>query len=89
MDSYKSVDSLGTIYYKNKLNLFHRTDGPAVEYTDGFKSWWINGKQHREDGPAVVFSDGYVEYWLKDRSYSKEEWETEVIKLKLNRIKDL
>jgi len=23
----------------------HRVDGPAVEYTDGYKAWYLNGKQ--------------------------------------------
>ena len=36
----------------------HRTDGPAVEYADGTKAWYIDGKQHRIDGPAAEYSDG-------------------------------
>ena len=24
---------------------FHREDGPAIEYADGYKEWWLNGKQ--------------------------------------------
>ena len=28
-------------YYKN--NLLHRIDGPAIEYRDEDKEWWING----------------------------------------------
>ncbi|MFZ9907786.1 MAG: hypothetical protein ACO3FJ_08860 [Ilumatobacteraceae bacterium] len=39
--------------YKNQLGQLHRTDGPAVEYSDGDRLWCINGKLHREDGPAV------------------------------------
>jgi len=27
--------------------------GPAVEYTDGSKDWFIKGKFYREDSPAV------------------------------------
>jgi hypothetical protein len=38
--------------YKNELGQLHRVDGPAIEWTDGTKSWWLNGKQHRIDGPA-------------------------------------
>ena len=37
----------------------HREDGPAQEYSDGSKVWWVNGRQHREDGPAVERPDGY------------------------------
>ena len=28
--------------------------GPAIEYLDGFKSWYVEGKLHREDGPAII-----------------------------------
>ena len=36
------IDSYGTKrwYLNDKL---HRIDGPAVEYEDGSKEWWING----------------------------------------------
>ena len=26
----------------------HREDGPAVLYSDGYKEWWIKGKQYTE-----------------------------------------
>ena len=38
------VDFDGTKYWS--LNdKFHREDGPAIEYTDGEKEWWFNGKE--------------------------------------------
>ena len=49
--------------YKNELGQLHRTDGPAVERSDGGKEWWINGLRHREDGPAVEWDDDYKEWW--------------------------
>jgi hypothetical protein len=36
---------------------WHRTNGPAVEWADGRKEWYLNGKLHREDGPAVEYVD--------------------------------
>lgn len=39
----------------------HRTDGPAIEYSDGTKKWYINGELHRTDGPAVESAKG--KYW--------------------------
>jgi len=36
----------------------HREDGPAIEWADGSKEWWINEKLHREDGPAIEWADG-------------------------------
>ena len=32
--------------YWNEFCRPHREDGPAVEYSNGDKEWWINGKQH-------------------------------------------
>jgi hypothetical protein len=30
----------------------HRLDGPAIEWLNGGKAWYVNGKLHRLDGPA-------------------------------------
>ena len=35
------VSQYSTNWYLN--GQLHREDGPAVEYTDGHKSWWLNG----------------------------------------------
>ena len=58
------VDGLGNRLYYNKAGHLHRTDGAAVEYDDGTKEWWQNGKRHRIDGPAVECFDGYCEWWF-------------------------
>jgi hypothetical protein len=89
MDSIRTVDKQGTIRYKNIKGEFHREDGPAYENPNGYRVWYINGMIYREDGPAVIFSDGEEWYYLNGKEYSKEEWEQEVVKLKLGRIKDL
>ena len=26
----------------------HRLDGPAIEWVDGGKEWWLNGQRHTE-----------------------------------------
>jgi hypothetical protein len=55
--------------YDNRTEWFnkdgdrHRIDGPAIEYANGYKAWWINGKLHREDGPAVEYADGSKEWY--------------------------
>jgi len=38
--------------------VLHREDGPAVEWADGYKAWWVNNQLHREDGPACEYADG-------------------------------
>jgi len=50
-------------WYKN--GQFHRENGPAKEWCDGFKEWYKNGKRHREDGPAI-------EHWNMTLQYIKE-----------------
>jgi hypothetical protein len=54
-------------YLHNKL---HRVDGPAVEYADGHKSWWLNGTHYYFD------FDG----WLEANTFISEE---EKVMLKL------
>ena len=57
------VDDYGKRWYLD--GKFHRTDGPAVEYTDGTKYWFLNDKFHRTDGPAVEHTDG-TKLWYLD-----------------------
>lgn len=47
----------------------HRTDGPAVDYPNGFKAWSINDKKHRLDGPAVECENG-DKYWYINGKYA-------------------
>ena len=63
-----------TLYYSDKaMTELHREDGPAVEYADGTKSWYINGKLHREDGPAVVHNNGYKDlYYIHGRRVNED-----------------
>ncbi len=46
---------------------YHREDGPAIEWTDGDREWWLNGKRHRLDGPAVEGSNESREWWFNGR----------------------
>ena len=39
----------GTRLYYNTAGQLHRTDGPAVEYADGSKTWYINGEGLSEE----------------------------------------
>ena len=52
----------------------HRTDGPAVEYADGHKEWYINGQRHRTDGPAVECADGDKSWYIDGNEYTKKEF---------------
>ena len=56
------TDKYGTKRWK--LNgLYHREDGPAIEFVDGDKQWYCNGKPHREVGPAIEYANG-TKKWL-------------------------
>ena len=48
------------LYYFN--NELHRTDGPALEYSNGHKEWFQYGKLHRTDGPAIEWAEGTKEW---------------------------
>jgi hypothetical protein len=45
----------------------HRTNGPAVECTDGHKLWYQNGQLHRTDGPAVEHLSRGKQWWIKGK----------------------
>ena len=62
-----------------EMGILHREDGPAVEYANGYKSWWLNGVRHREDGPAIEYANGRKEWYLNDKRHREDgpavEWE--------------
>lgn len=43
----KDITKYRTVY-RNDENQFHRLDGPAIEWIDGTKFWYINGKYYTE-----------------------------------------
>ena len=73
---YIEIDKDGDkFYYKDKqMKIRHREDGPAIEWNDGNKSWYINGNLHREDGPAVEWNDGSKSWYLNGEYLSEEEF---------------
>jgi hypothetical protein len=64
---YINVDSYGSTYYfkDKKKSIQHRVDGPAIEFTNGSKEWYVEGKRHRLDGPAVEYDNG-SKMWYVD-----------------------
>ncbi len=61
------------IHY-NDENQIHRDNGPAVEYEDGSKFWYQNGKNHRLDGPAIEWYDGKKEYCINGKILTEEDF---------------
>ena len=50
-DQYIHFTKFGNkFYYKDrKMTILHRLDGPAVEWNDGDKEYWVNGKEVKND----------------------------------------
>ena len=48
--------------------IYHREDGPAIEYLDGTKVWFKCGATHRLDGPAIIYHDGRVNWCVNGYS---------------------
>jgi hypothetical protein len=68
MQTYKvTVDKNKIIRWYNDKEELHRLDGPAVEWADGDKSWYVDGKLHRLDGPAFERADGSKSWWVDDK----------------------
>jgi len=68
---YIKINKYGNkFYYSDKeMTKLHREDGPACEWSDGSKAWWLNGKLHREDGPAVEYADGSKQWYLNGKRH--------------------
>ena len=79
----RTIDSEGTIIYKNSAGQLHRVDDPAVEFANGDKCWYLNGQLHRIDGPAVEYANGAVEYWYKDKQISEEIYLSKAFQVKM------
>ena len=58
-------------FYKKGTFFYHREDGPAIEFADGTKKWYFNGRMHREGGPAYE-SDGYEEWWINGNLHRED-----------------
>jgi hypothetical protein len=74
MQPTMTVDSAGDKIWRLPCGRFHREDGPAVEYDDGTKFWYLNDKLHRTDGPAIEYADGASEWWLYGERLSFDSW---------------
>lgn len=49
---------------RNPYKDLHREDGPAAEYSNGDKIWFLNDYYHRIGNPAVERSDGSKAWWV-------------------------
>lgn len=73
------MNNIKTVYenrieYTNENGLLHRVDGPAIEWNNGDKSYFLNGMRHRTDGPAMVSHNGVFAWYLDGEVYSKKDF---------------
>jgi hypothetical protein len=75
MQTYKvTVDEDKNICWYNDKENRHRLDGPAIEWANGHKEWWVNGKLHRLDGPAIEYKYGHKEWWVNGKLMTEKEF---------------
>ena len=86
MKSKLRIDVRGNKYWQLPNWLFHRDNGPAVEYVDGYKAWYLNGVLHREDSPAIEYKDDHKRWYLNNIEYSEKEHKK---KMRLKKLEDI
>lgn len=72
---WKHTDQFGNVSYRKTSDPeseLHREDGPAVEWANGDKVWWINDKRHRLDGPAIEWASGHKEWWINNKLHRED-----------------
>lgn len=42
------------IIWRDEAGKLHNENGPAAEYPNGMREWWIHGEKHRVGGPATI-----------------------------------
>jgi hypothetical protein len=76
--STQKTYSHSTRFWFNDNNELHRTDGPAAEWANGDREWWVNGLLHRADGPAIEWEDGDREWYFNGTQFDFDQWLTTV-----------
>jgi hypothetical protein len=80
MQSKLKIDAWGhKRWINNEHKKFHREDGPACEYNDGSKTWFLKGRLHRLDGPAKDWADGTKMWYVDGQQYSEKQFPIAVI----------
>jgi hypothetical protein len=68
----KHVKSDQTFYFIKGTNIYHREDGPAREWLNGDKLWFINGRRHRDGGPAIEWGDRSKEWFVNGKRHRED-----------------
>jgi len=78
------IDEDGVIKWFNEDNQLHREDGPAIEYPNGDKHWFMYNRLHRLNGPAIPSRNGNIQFWyLNGIEYSEKEYKEKMRRKKI------
>ena len=66
MENYNNITKTDTAIYYSLNGVFHRLDGPAIDYFNGTKFWLQNGEFYRIDGPTIEYADGSIAWYQND-----------------------
>jgi len=86
MKSKLTIDKYGTKVWNLPNGDYHRENRPAIERSNGYKAWYINGLRHREDGPAIEYSNGDKSWYINGISYNEQEYKYEIRSRKLKQL---
>ena len=59
-----STNEFGDKFYHYPNGKLHRLTGPAIEYSNGDKSYYVDDMLHRLDGPALIRQDQTPRYFI-------------------------
>jgi len=65
-DSKIYINKYGTKRYKNSKGYYHRLDGPAIEWLNGDKAWYKEGKGHMVQQMNIQMERNIGGYYIKD-----------------------
>ena len=60
----KEISPSGTFWRRKGKH--HREDGPAREWADGSKEWWLNGKEYTEEEFNRATKNDVPEYTMEE-----------------------
>jgi hypothetical protein len=70
------TDAHNTIrWWLNAKGQFHRLDGPARQWADGDKEWWVEGDLHRLDGPACDYVTFSKQWFIAGKQLTQRQFD--------------
>jgi len=72
------IDSIGSMYWRNKDGQMHREGAPAITWRDGSEFWYLYGFLHKLDGPAVMYANQNTQWWINGKQYTQEKYNEQI-----------